>query len=227
MNEPDSVPDHLVERLRRLDTCSIADALDRFHLRGATAGLRPLWPCPRIAGRAVTVKVIPEGPKRASVRLALPAIAAAQPGDVIVIDNGGRTEVSSWGDLLSAACIAKGVSGVVTDGASRDIDSSREMGFPVYGRATVAMTARGRVMQDSFNTTIQFAGVQVNPGDLVIADGSGVVFVPAESAEQVIEAAERMAKRQAAMIKEVLVGRPISEVMNDPQFRTEAEPAAR
>lgn len=208
----------MIDRLARLDTCAVSDALDHLGLRGATIGIRPLWPCPKIAGRAVTVKLIAAGEGKPGAHLATAAIGAAAAGDVIVVDNAGRTDVSSWGDVLSNGAQARGIAGVVIDGASRDIDGSREIGFPVYGRAVVPVTARRRVVQESFNGPIQVGGVQVRPGDLVLADGSGAVFVPQERAEEVIAAAERLAAREAAMIKAVRSGRPVAEVMRDAAF---------
>ena len=217
----------LLERLERLDTCAISDALDHLQLRGATIGIRPLWPCPRVVGRAVTVKIVPAGIARPTEHLATPAGEAAQPGDVIVIDNAGRTDVSSWGDILSNAALARGVRGVIVDGACRDIDGSREIGFPVFGKAVVPVTARGRIVQESFNTLIQVAGVQVRPGDLVIADGSGAVFVPQERASDVIRVAERLAAREAAMVEAVRAGRSVVEVMHDTQFDAALEEESR
>lgn len=208
----------LVERLARLDTCAVSDALDHLGLAGATIGLRPLWPCQRIAGRVVTVKVGPAEGAGPAPHLATPAIEAARAGDVIVIDNGGRTDVSSWGDILSNACVAKGLAGVVIDGACRDIDGSRDAGFPVYGRAVVPVTARGRIVQRSFNEPIAVAGVAVRPGDLLIADGSGVVFVDQSRVEEVVATAERLSARESAMIAAVRGGRSVVEVMHDRSF---------
>lgn len=208
----------LVERLERLDTCAVSDALDHLSLRGAALGIRPVWPCPRIAGRAVTVKIVPAGLTRPEHHLATPAVEGAEAGDVIVVDNAGRTDVSSWGDILSNAAQVKGVRGVVIDGACRDVDGSRDIGFPVYARAGVPVTARGRIIQESFNTLIQCGGIQVRPGDLVIADGSGVVFIPQERSEQVIEAAERIVAREAAMVEAVRAGRSVVEVMAESAF---------
>ena len=207
-----------LDRLERLDTCAVSDALDHLRLGGATVGIRPLWPCGKIVGRAVTVKVVPAGLTPPGHHLASPAVETSEPGDVIVIDNAGRTDVSSWGDILSNAAQVKGVRGVVVDGACRDIDGSREIGFPVYGRAVVPVTARGRVIQESFNTLIQCGGVQVRPGDLVIADGSGVVFIPRERVPEVIEVAERVRNREAAMIESVRAGRSVVDVMADQAF---------
>jgi regulator of RNase E activity RraA len=212
------VPDPLVERLAALDTCAVSDALDHLGLPGATVGIRPLWACPKIVGRAVTVKVVPAGATKPAAHLATPAIEAAAPGDVIVVDNAGRIDVSSWGDILSNASKTKGLAGVVIDGACRDIDGSREAGFPVYGRAVVPVTARSRVVQESFNQPVRVAGVDVRPGDLVIADGSGTVFVPSARAEDVVSAAERLAAKEAAMIAAVRAGRSVVDVMKDTAF---------
>jgi regulator of RNase E activity RraA len=189
----------ILERLARLDTCTVSDALDSLGLKGATWGVRPQWPCPRIAGRAVTMKIKPVGLQQPAQHLGSAAIESAKAGDIIVIDNGGRLEFSTWGGLLSLSARLKGIAGVVIDGACRDIDEARELEFPVYARGVVPMTARGRVMQESFNREVQFAGVQVHPGDLVIADGSGVVIVPSEKEQEVVTAAEAVFQKEAEM----------------------------
>jgi len=189
----------IIERLAKLDTCSVSDAMDSLALAGATWGVRPQWHCPRIVGRAVTVKIKPVGLQQPTQHLGAPAIDAAQPGDIIVIDNTGQRQFSTWGGLLSLSAKLKGLSGVVIDGACRDIDEARDLEFPIYARGVVPMTARGRVMQDSFNQEVQFAGVQVHPGDLVIADGSGVVIIPREKEEAVVTAAELVSRKEAEM----------------------------
>jgi regulator of RNase E activity RraA len=205
--------DELVARLSKLDTCAASDALDRLGLRGTTIGIRPVWPCPRIVGRAVTVKVKPVGLVKSTKHLCTPAIEAAKPGDILVVDNGGRPDVSAWGGLLSLASKLKGLSGVVIDGACRDVDESRDVGFPVYARAVVPLTARGRIMQDTINEEIEFGNVQVHPGDLVIADGSGVVIIPAARAAEVIAEAEKVAAHEAKMAEGIRSGRSVVEVM--------------
>ena len=189
----------IIERLEKLDTCVVSDALDSLGLKGATWGVGPLWPCPRIVGRAVTMKIKPAGLQQPAQHLGTAPIEAAKPGDVIVIDNGGKLEFSCWGGLLALSAKLKGLSGVVIDGASRDIDEARDLGFPVYARGAVPMTARGRVVQESFNQEIQFAGVQCHPGDLVIADGSGVVIVPKEREEEAVTAAEAIYQKEQEM----------------------------
>ena len=203
----------IVERLLKLDTCAVSDGMDRLGLMGATYGVRPMWPCPKIVGRAVTMKIKPVGLDKAKQHLGTLPIDAAQPGDVIVIDNGGRPDTSCWGGLLALAAKTKGISGVVIDGACRDIDESRDVGFPVYARGTVPMTARGRVMQETYNQEIEFAGVQVHPGDLVIADGSGVVVIPRSKEEEIVRAAEAVAATEARMAEGIRQGMSVLEVL--------------
>ena len=98
----------IIERLTKLDTCSVSDALDSLALNGATWGVSPLWQCPRIVGRAVTVKIKPVGLQQPTQHLGTPAIEAAHAGDIIVIDNGGQRQISTWGGLLSLSAKLKG-----------------------------------------------------------------------------------------------------------------------
>jgi len=191
--------EEIIERLAKLDTCAVSDALDSLNLKGATWGVRPQWQCPKIAGRAVTMKIKPAGLQQPTQHLGTAPIEAAEPGDIIVIDNGGKLEFSCWGGLLALSAKLKGVSGVVIDGASRDIDEARDLEFPVYARGVVPMTARGRVMQEFYNQEIQFAGVQCHPGDLVLADGSGVIIIAKEKENEVVAAAEAIYAKEQEM----------------------------
>lgn len=205
--------DKLVARLAKLDSCAVSDALDRLNLKGAVVGIHPMGATARITGRVVTVKLKAKGREESARHLGTAAIEAAGPGDVIVVDHHGRQDVAGWGGILSTAAKVKGISGVIVDGACRDVDESRELGLPVFARAAVQVTARGRVVEEAFNIPVEIGGVEVRPGDLVIADGSGVVFVAAERAEEVLRTAEEIAAREAEMTKAVLAGRSVVEVM--------------
>lgn len=208
-----SLEPQMRERLKRLATTELSDALDSLGLRGAVYGVRPMWDgCTKIVGRAVTVKITAAGITKAKHHLGVRAIEAAEPGDVIVIDNGGRIDTSCWGGILATAAQVKGISGVVIDGACRDVDDYVELGFPVYARGAVPMTARGRIMEQDFNCLIQCGGVQVRPGDVVVADRSGVVIVPQEKLEEVVARAEELLAREQEMIAEIRAGKSILEV---------------
>lgn len=201
------------ERLKTLSTTNVADALDALGLKGATYGIRPIWEgADKIVGKAVTVKLTAAGLTKGKHHLGVKAIEAAESGDVIVIDNGGRLDTSCWGGILANGAQMKGVSGVVIDGACRDVDDYVEIKFPVYARGSVVATARGRIMEEATNVLIQFGGVQVRPGDVVMADRSGVVIIPQEKLDEVVEKAEKLYEKEESMIAEIRLGCSMLEV---------------
>jgi len=204
----------LSERLNQVDCCAVSDALDSFGLPPAIQGLAPLTVRKRISGRAVTVKLGSTPPDTGTDRhLGAGAIDAAKSGDVIVVEHVSRDDCAGWGGVLSTGACLAGVSGVVIDGAARDIDEAHELEFPVYGRKAIAVTARGRVYEQSYNQAIEVGGVGVSPGDYVIADSSGVAVIPQGRAEDVISKAEMIAGKERLMVEELRKGRPISDVM--------------
>jgi regulator of RNase E activity RraA len=202
----------LLERLKKLSTTNISDALDKVGLKGGIIGILPVWDCGKIAGRAVTVKITAAGLTPSRHHLGIEAINAAASGDVIVVDNGGRRDVSCWGGILATAASVKGISGVVVDGACRDVDDYVDIGFPVYARNPVPVTARNRVMQEAFNVLIQCGGTQVRPGDYVIADRSGVCIIPQEKIAEILGIAEDLYQKEALMVNELKLGANILEV---------------
>jgi regulator of RNase E activity RraA len=126
------------ERLNRLSTTNVSDALDALRLSGATYGVRPMWESAgKVVGRAVTVRLMAAGLAKSKHHLGIRAIGAAGGGDVILIDNGGRLDTSCWGGILSNAAKMKEIAGVVIDGACRDLDDCVEADLPVYARGSV------------------------------------------------------------------------------------------
>jgi len=209
-----SESEHAVERLSRLDCCAVSDALDKLGLGGLVSGLPQLAGSGRIAGRAITMRLgvgsAPAGPVR---HLGTSAVEAAQPGDVIVIEQRSGVEAGSWGGILTLGAKLRGVAGVIADGPVRDIDEAKNMNFPVFARACTARTARGRVVELATDGPVEIGTVTVNPGDYAIADGSGVIFIKPEDISRVLAAAELIAAREAAMAQALRDGRPITEVM--------------
>jgi 4-hydroxy-4-methyl-2-oxoglutarate aldolase len=225
-----------VQRLARLDACAVSDALDALGLDGVADGLRPLTGPARISGRVVTVELGrpagAAGPGRggpadggrggsggpglpgAHRHLGTAAILGATPGDVIVVAHQGRTDSAGWGGNLARAARRAGVAGVIVDGAARDIDEARDIGFPVFATAATPRTARGRTVEVSWGEPIVVAGgLAVAPGDLVVADSTGVVFVAAGRVEAVLERAEAIVAKEAAMAAAIDAGTPVDEVM--------------
>ena len=200
-------------RFEKLSSTNLSDAMDALGLRGATCGIRPLregWR--KICGPAVTMRMTAAGVTPQKTHLGMNAIAAAKPGDVIVIDNAGRMDISCWGGILANAAKKKGVSGTVIDGCCRDLDDCIDADYKVFARGTVVQTARGRAIEESTNRMIQFGGVQVRPGDIVLGDSSGVVIVPLEHMEDVLKKAEELWQKEEDMVAQILAGGDILEI---------------
>ncbi len=208
----------LLDRLASLDTNTVSDALDFLGLPGATYGLRPLWDCPKIVGRASTVQLGPKTDAAPGLHLITPVVEAIDSGERILVIAGGLEGISCWGDILANAASMKRVRGSIIDGASRDIEGSEAIGYPVYGRGVTMISARNRVVQLDAGVTLSVAGVSVSEDDYVIADTCGTVFVPQAVIEKVLDLGERIARRQDGMVQAVRSGRSVVEVMHDAQF---------
>jgi len=200
------------KRLEKLSTTNLSDALDKIDIRGAVIGIRPLFGLPKVVGFAVTIKITAAGMAKSKHHLGIEAIASAHQGDLLVIDNRGDTQNNCWGEILTCAAKMKGVSGVIIDGAARDVDMCDEMGFPVFSRGVVPITARGRIMQEDFNCLIRLGDVQVRPGDILVGDINGVVVIPPERLDEVLSEAEKIMEKEELMKKDILSGLDILEV---------------
>lgn len=213
----------ILNRLGRLDACALADALVSLELPGVALGLERRSTRERIAGRVRTVKLAagpaPSGP---TVHLGARSIAAAGETDVIVVEQRTGVEAAAWGGILSHAARLKKIRGVIVDGPVRDVDEFREVGLPVFSRSIMPLTARGRIHECGFDVPITVDSVAVNPGDFVVADGSGVVFVAAAKLEDVLSRAEDIATREAAMVDALHAGQSVMDVMGS-RYETQLE----
>jgi regulator of RNase E activity RraA len=210
--------DATLTALASLDTNTVSDALDFMGLPGATYGLRPLWNCPKIVGRASTIQLGPKTGTAPTVHLISPVIASITTDDRILVITGGTEGISCWGDILANAAKMKGIRGSVIDGMSRDIEGSESIDYPVYGRGLTMISARNRLVQIASGTPIVVAGVNVHEDDYVIADRCGTVFVPAAKIAEVLALAQRIASRQDGMVQAVRAGQSVEDVMHDKKF---------
>ncbi|MGY2491744.1 RraA family protein [Cupriavidus sp. CP313] len=207
-------PDPYVQRLRRLDCCAVSDALDKLQLPGVVTGLPQRSGAGRIAGRAITVKLGTGAPPAGPLRhLGCTAIEEAGPDNIIVVEQRSGLEAGSWGGLLSLGAKVRGVAGVVADGPVRDIDEAIAFDFPVFSRGLTSFTARGRVVEKGTNVPVEIADVTVAGGDYVLADRSAVIFIAAGEIDRVLDTAEAIVLKEAAMSKAILAGTPIGQVM--------------
>lgn len=220
--------DPIAVRLARLDACAISDALDQLGLPASVTGLRALSVRRRISGRVTTVRLATgKPPADAPARhLCTTAIDASEAGAVIVVEQRTGIECAGWGGILSNAARGRALSGVIIEGLARDVDEAADINFPVYGRGSTARTARGRIHEAETGGPITVGDLTVEDGDWVVADSSGAAFVPAASIQAVLDAAEFIAAKEAAMTKAVLAGTPVSVVMGASyEHLLEAKPA--
>lgn len=198
-----------IARYLKLSTCQVSDAMDKLGVRrGGAIGIVPLEPGHRIAGPAFTVAFAPKD----EVSAKLPEyLTQAEPGDVVVIANRGRLDCSVWGGLRSATAKERGCIGTVADGCYRDVEEHRRAGYPVFGRGATMMSSRPVVSLASIDEPIDFAGVRVFREDLVVADDSGVLIVPAADADRVLEAAEQQAAAERAVEEAVRGGERLED----------------
>lgn len=215
------------ERLNALATSNLSDALDRLGITHcAVAGITPRWGRTKVVGRAVTIKMTAAGAVPARAHLGIDAIANSEPGDVIVIDNRGDLHNNCWGEILALGAQLQGVSGVVVDGAARDVDACEAFGFPVHARGTVPMTARGRIVQEDWNVAVRVGDAPVRPGDVIVADINGVVVIPVERLSDVVSSAEEIMAKENAMLEAMRKGESIQAVDRRFNYETMLRPAS-
>src|SRR4051794_4667731 len=202
----------VLERLARLDSCAVSDALDKLGLTGAVTGIHRLTTTRRISGRVHTVRMDKDDGSPSARHLGTTAIEASQPGDIIVMEQRTGIDAACWGGNLSFGARLRDVAGVIVDGPARDIDEARDYDFPVFARTATARTARGRIREGATDVPITVGDVTVHPGDFVVADGSAVVFIAQSQIDRVLDAAEAIAARERAMVAALKEGTAISEV---------------
>lgn len=203
-----------VERLQRLDTCAVSDALDKLGLSGAVTGLSRESGSGRVTGRIITVKLgvgePPPGPPR---HLCCDAVDQSGPYDVIVVEQRTGINAASFGGLLALGAKLRGVRGIIADGPVRDIDEARALGLGIFCRGVTCLTARGRLVEKGTNLPIDVGAVRVEPGDYAIADCSAVVIIAAAEIDRVIATAEELVAKEALLAKSILRGAPLRDVM--------------
>jgi len=205
--------DEIIAGFRQTATASVADAVDKVTgKRGyLDHAIKPRINENRIVGPAVTVL---EGPTDEAVppSHALEMIDAAAAGSVMVIANGGEADVAVWGGLMTAGAVANKLEAAVLDGAVRDIvEIRRDYDFPVYARSASPGTTVGRYKTLAANSPVSIGGVEVRPGDIVVGDVDGIVIVPKEHAEEILDMARDIDAREAEQARLIIESGSLQE----------------
>jgi len=166
-----------------------------------------VWAGARASGPAFTVRVAPGD--NASLHA---AIAAAEPGDFLVVDGAGFTERALWGAIMSYAAMRRGIAGLVVDGAIRDVDEITEMRFPAFAASRTPVGPYNKV-HGALGGQVTCGDIQVSSRDLIYADDDGVVAIPADSADRITAAALTRAEREAEIVRGLAAGGLLADLL--------------
>ncbi|MEX3857452.1 RraA family protein [Paraburkholderia sp. BR10923] len=200
--------DKNVARAAKLETATLSDALDRLGLNGQCSRIKPRDPSFRMAGRAFTILY---GPAASPAGTVGDFIDDVPPGSVIVLDNGGRTDATVWGDILTEIAHRRGIAGTVIDGINRDVHLCLSLGYPVFSKDNWMRTGKDRVQVEATNVPVNIGDVRVAPGDLLRGDADGVISIPKEHEERVLAAAEEIDAAEKAIRTAVASGMRLDE----------------
>ena len=201
----------LVARAAQYPSSILADVAGR---RGALCSrIAPLAPTMRLAGPALTIDVRP-----GDNLMIHAAMALAKPGDVLVIDGKGDESCALMGEIMVSQCMALGIAGVVVYGAVRDTEAIRALGFPMYA---IGANPNGpsKLVPGRINWPVSVGGVTVQPGDLVVADGDGVVVVETAKVPTVLELAKKKLADETARIDGIRSGTQLRPTWLDAALR--------
>jgi regulator of RNase E activity RraA len=216
-------PHGVVERFKTLGDCTgvISDTMDELGIPSGVVGasvLKPTMPGTIMVGPALTLRnILQRIDPLAGARDHVNKMAEfechnlAQPGDVLVIQ--GVPNVSNMGGNSAQTGKRQGEAGAIVEGGIRDISHQRAVGYPIWSSDITPLTGKWRLEAAEINGPIVIGGVQVNPGDLVVADDTGVCFIQRDRIMQVLEAAERKARSEGARVKAIDSGLPVPDVL--------------
>lgn len=184
-----------IERARDFDAATLYEANGQ---QGALdPAIRPMAPGLNLCGNAFTVRC------QAGDNLTLhAAVAYANPGDVIVADVGEFADAGHWGEILTAAAMARGIGGLVINGGVRDIAVFAPRGFPVFARA-VSMKATTKQTRGLLNHPLALGGVPIHPGDLIAGDTDGVVAIAHDRVGNVLARARDREATESGIMKQL------------------------
>ncbi|WP_072524723.1 RraA family protein [Clostridium sp. Marseille-P3244] len=201
MNIP-KIDKAVIEEYKKLDSTSISDAMDKIGLPAGLYGIKPIVPGTVMCGQAFTVRYVPCGEVKGTVGDFLDDV---EPGQVCVLDNGGRDYCTVWGDIMAMAASLKGIEGTLIYGVCRDIKDIRNIRYPIFSNGYYMVTGKDRVEVAAVNEPVTVAGLKVCPGDLIFGDDTGALVIPFDKVEQVLGIAKEIEKKEE-MIRQYVKG---------------------
>lgn len=198
----------ILEALQQFGTSTISDAMDKIGVECACHGIKPIDINFKMIGRAFTIKYGPVGTEHGTVGDFIDDI---QPGQIAVIDNGGRTDCTVWGDIMTSYAHVHGIGGTLINGVSRDTNRVLELNYPIFNVSRYMRTGKDRVQVDALNIPVTVADIRVRPGDIIVGDADGVVVVPTELAEEVAKIATHIEEAEDHIREAVMNGEKLKD----------------
>jgi regulator of RNase E activity RraA len=199
----------LVALFEGLDTPGVSDALDKLGLPGQCLGVAPLDNYSKvIVGPAFTVQYVSASVPPGTVGDFIEDVA---PGDVVVIDNGGRTDCTVWGDIMTQYAGTRQIAATVIDGVCRDVNKALGDGYPIFSKGRFMRTGKDRVQVQSVNQPVSICTARVSARDIVVADANGVVIVPRARAAEVAACARQIESIEADIRALISQGKTLKE----------------
>ncbi len=208
-------PGQARQRLLALDTSELSDALDRLKICGQLYGVLPVVPTAQLAGRAFTVRYAPASTPPGTVGDYIDDLG---PGDIVVLDNAGRTDVTVWGDLLTTVAASRSVAGTVIGGVCRDTRVIADADYPVFALGRWMRTGKDRVQVESYQVPVDIAGVRIEPGDYLRGDRDGVIAIPAARIGEVLDAAEQIRDAEERIREQIAGGASLREAREQARY---------
>lgn len=203
----------LVALLAGLDTPAVSDALDKLGIPGQALNIMPLANYSKVTvGPAYTVRYVPASDPPEGVGDFIDDVAA---GDVIVIDNAGRTDCTVWGDIMTQYAGIRGIAGTVIDGVCRDVNRALSDDYPIFTAGRWMRTGKDRVQVGGVNEAVGFGRVHVQPRDMVVADANGVVVVPRARAREVAGLARWIEKCEEGIREKIAGGATLGKAREE------------
>lgn len=198
-----------------LSTAIVSDILDTYGVNNLVTGLTPNISETRIIGRAKTLKLREIKPEESSdlIYEALKSYDHIAMGEIIVVEN-ELDELAYFGALNAHISKRIGIKGAIINGKTRDNQEVRSLGFPVFSKGYTAKDVKGRAVLEHFNNAINIGGVDIHPGDLIVADAEGVIVIPKEIEVEVIQKAIEVASLETNIKSDLLTGFSIKDVLN-------------
>ncbi len=194
----------LIELLRDVETATVGHF---YHHGFMDQTIRPVFNNSQIVGPAVTVKTA--GADSTVVHKVMEMI---EPGDVVVVDRCGDQVHACWGGVVTLAARMKQAAGGIVDGPATDTNEIVESGFPFYCRGTTALTTKLLGFGGEINTVIQCGRVTVHPGDLIVADGNGILVLRPDEAPSVAQRALAMQEEEKKLIERLKAGEDLPAI---------------